>query len=155
MNRLLVILLISVVSFSASAQIVDSLAVPNSDVLLEKIRERANVAQIKDSLAITNWADSLYLKVSSKFSADSLGLTSKLDSLRSLGNPTENILSKLDSLSNKKNQLIREVEEKKQGLITKSKEKVNSWREKMESKAGMDPMTSILQRPMESQESSL
>lgn len=143
MNRLLVILLISVVSFSASAQIVDSLAVPNSDVLLEKIRERANVAQIKDSLAITNWADSLHEKVFSKFSADSLRLTSKLDSLRSLGKSTESILSKLDSLSNKKNQLIREVEEKKQGLITKSKEKVNSWREKMESKAGMDPLDKI------------
>src|SRR5690606_15587740 len=103
------------------------------DSLDHSIRTRLAV----DSIGVSAWSDSLRTKVKARFDLDSLNLTHHIDSLRNLDFPTKTLQQKLDSLVAKKDALLKEVSDKKDGLLVKSRERVMAWRDKVREKLGV------------------
>ena len=95
-----------------------------------------------ESLKLNAWSDSLTSRINSLHRRDSLNLLSKIDSLRNLDLPTVPYLQKLDSLVAKKDGLIQEVEDKKLELLSQSKSKIETWRNSVAEKLGLDKASS-------------
>jgi hypothetical protein len=78
--------------------------------------------------------DSLKSAVSSKFNTDSLNLSREMDSLRNAGKPIQLLQARMDSLTNKKDQLFSETERKKEQLLSGTKTKLEKWKSDAQSR---------------------
>ncbi len=113
-----------------------------ADSLEHFIRARISM----DSISVITWSDSLRSKVKAGFDRDSLNLTHRLDSLRSIELPTNSIQQRLDSLVAKKDALLKEVEVKRESLMTQSRERIMAWRDKAREKlrvAGVSDLPNV------------
>ena len=120
--------------FPLSAQLTFPSGAGYIDSLTQLTEAQFNVDQQK----ITTWSDSLKARIDVVHRLDSLELISKIDSLRNLDLPTLPYGQKLDSLLAKKDALLGEVETKKQELLSKTRSKLESWRNTVTEKLGLD-----------------
>ena len=97
---------------------------------LDSLNTLVNRQWLTDSLSITGWGDSLINNITGKLTANANKLNHKIDSLNSLKLPTEKYRNKLDSITNKGNQLLAEVSQKQQELFGKTKVNLSAWQEK-------------------------
>jgi predicted nuclease with TOPRIM domain len=138
MRALSVICIIFLLAFmpEASAQVVDSLSGISQEMLEEKLAAKTQLQFSTDSLKINSWSESLKSKITNKFSSDSLNYQNKIDSLQNLNLPFDQYSSKLDSISQKKDQLINEVSVKRDQLLTQTKGRLEKWKNKVQEKIG-------------------
>lgn len=133
---LTVVLLLGALSLRAQKGPLSRASVLDSLVTLSETQNAV------DSLKINVWSDSLKSRIGMLYQLDSLDLVSKIDSLRDLDLPSLPHLQKFDSLLVKKDALILEVENKKQELLTQTKGKLETWRNTVAEKLGLDKGTS-------------
>lgn len=123
LRTLILILLLSVARFGYSQT--DTVRVS----IFDSLNNLANLQWVEDSLTLISWADSLKTKVYNRFNVDSIRLMSKIDSLKSLRLSPESYISRFDSLLLSKQSKFIEIGEKQQELASKSKAKVDQWRQ--------------------------
>ena len=111
---------------------------PSGVALIDSLTELSEAQFNVDQHKITTWSDSLKARIDVVHRLDSLELISKIDSLRNLDLPTLPYVQKLDSLLAKKDALLGEVENKKQELLGKTRSKLESWRNTVAEKLGLD-----------------
>ena len=103
------------------------------DSLDHSIRTRLAI----DSIGVIAWSDSLRTKVKAQFDLDSLNLIHHIDSLRNIDLPINSLQQNLDSLVAKKDALLKEVDVKREILMTRSRERIIAWRDKVREKLGV------------------
>jgi hypothetical protein len=120
----------------------DTTRVAKAQHFLDSLVTVSDGQWLKDSITVLSWSDSLNQKINTKFNLDSLSLTRKIDSLQRLRLPTEKYTQKLDSLTGKKNELIGEVNEKQQSMLSKTKGRWDEWKSKLKANVGLDSLSS-------------
>jgi hypothetical protein len=133
---LTVVLLLGALSPQAQQELLSPASVLDSLVKLSETQYTV------DSLKINVWSDSLKSRIGMLYQLDSLDLVSKIDSLRNLDLPASPDMQKFDSLLAKRDALILEVENKKQELLTQTRDKLETWRSKVADKLGLNKITS-------------
>lgn len=124
--QLLVISLFSCLKFGFSQQIDSTNLSP-----LDSLNKMISYQIATDSLFIQAWADSMRARIHGKISADSLQIKKKLDSLAFLQLPTMHYERKLDSLADKKRNMLDEVNNQQKELQSKATQKIYSWKQKV------------------------
>ena len=114
----------------------------SSASVLDSLVSLSQTQYLLDSLKLSAWSDSLKSRIGVVHRMDSLDLASKIDSLRTLDLPTLPYVQKLDSLLAKKDALIQEVETKKHEVLTQTRTKLETWRNKVAEKLGLDKIAS-------------
>lgn len=107
---------------------------------IDSLNTVSSLQWLKDSLTINAWADSMQARVTRSFNYPAIGLTNTIDSLNSLNLPTEAHSKKLDSLAQKKNEMLLEVKSRQKDLAAKTKAKLNNWRQKVTTKLKLDSL---------------
>lgn len=98
----------------------------------DSVNHFASLQWLNDSLTINTWAATMRRKVTSVFTADSLNLQTKIDSLSANGLLPEPYASRLDSLMQQRQNLFAEVDGTKQKLLNQTKAKLNDWQQKVQ-----------------------
>jgi hypothetical protein len=127
--------LLITVAFTSQAQ--DEIFAGHGKKLLDSLNNLTDTQWLLDSLAIQTWADSLRSGIEAKKS-DVNGLKKKIDSLNNLQLPTGKYTRKLDSLAQRKDQLLMEVKGKQEELLSKTKSKLTEWKTNIQTKLGVD-----------------
>ena len=96
----------------------------NAQTVLDSLNVLTSKQWLKDSLSVSAWADSLRAGLPVKSSSNINRLNNKIDSLNNLQLPTGDYIQKLDSLKQKKENLLTEVTNKHQALLGKTKNKL-------------------------------
>lgn len=113
-------------------------AFPQTDSLklppLDSLNKLTSFQWVKDSLTLEAWSSTMKTGIQSKFNTDSLHLKMKIDSLSSLRLPTEWHTSKLDSLSAKKQNMMKEVNGKQKELLDKTQNRISAWKQKVQTR---------------------
>jgi hypothetical protein len=111
-------------------------------LVLDSLARLTEMQYAADSIKLNVWSDSLESRIGMVYHVDSLDLVSKIDSLRNLDLPPLPYLQKFDSLMAKKDALVQEVENKKQELLTQTRGKLDTWRNSVAEKLGLENITS-------------
>lgn len=96
-----------------------------------------------DSMKVAYWADSLKSKVHFKFDRDSVRLASRIDSLKAIGTVPGQYLDRMDSLVQKKDGLIAEVDSRQKQILTKARSRVDDWKKTVDSKLKIGGMPKV------------
>ena len=110
--------------------------------VLDSLVKLSETQYTVDSLKINVWSDSLTSRIGMVYQVDSLDLVSKIDSLRNLDLPELHYLQKFDRLLAEKDALILKVANRKQELLTQIRGKLETWRNKVAEKLGLDKIAS-------------
>jgi hypothetical protein len=105
---------------------------------LDSLNALSSKQWLTDSLSVLAWADSLKTGVTTKTSGVINKLNHQLDSLNGLQLPTGKLTRKIDSLNQRKNHLLSEVNNKQAELLGNTKKKLSDWQARLKSKLGMD-----------------
>ncbi len=133
---LTVLLLLAVFSLRAQHE-------PRSRTLaLDSLVRLSENQYVIDSLKLNVWSDSLKSRIEMVYQSESIDLVSKIDSLGNLDLPSFPYLQKLDSLLAKKDALVQEVENKRQELLTQTRGKIETWRNRVAERLTLDKVTS-------------
>ena len=89
---------------------------------------------MKDSLKIDWWSSALKEKINGKFNTDSLDQVRRLDNVGSIGKQKVKLQGSLDSHCQKKAALLKEVDKKRNDLMTDAKGKLSEWENKVREK---------------------
>jgi hypothetical protein len=117
-----------VIVWGGQAQI-DSLKLERYHQKIDSLNKLTQLKFSTDSLKLESWSDSLRNRVQQKFNRDSLGV-------RNVGAPAQALQHKYDSLRQQQDKLLAEVESKKTELLTRHKEKLEGWRDKVQQGMG-------------------
>jgi hypothetical protein len=139
--RVLLILFLTMFLFSVEAQ-VDSVRLDKAKFKADSLLQLSNGHWLMDSLKIEQWSANIREKVNTQTLADSLGLKSKIDSLKKTdtGINIRPFEQKLDSVLAKKDHFIQEINSKQDALLKGSREKVQRWQSKIKGKWGIDSL---------------
>ncbi len=136
---IIAILILTTVTVSAQSpdSISDSLHVGNKfKRLVDSLTSLRIVNHLRDSLTINAWSEGLRNKIQRRFS--SYAIANSVDSLRMLGVPEPAINHITDSLVQQKSALLREVEEKQNGLQRKVTDRYTTWAENLRKKFNLE-----------------
>jgi hypothetical protein len=89
-----------------------------------------------DSIKAYVWADSMKSRINVQTAFDSISLRHKIDSLQNLGQISLPYQHKLDSVIQKKDALVSEVNGKREALLKKSQGRLDDWKSRAEAKLG-------------------
>lgn len=103
---------------------------------IDSIRSRDALSQLRDSLKIARWSDSLRSRIESKFAQGHL--ERKLDSLRMLKLQEPRIKGFSDSLIARKTGLLTEVGEKQKALQGKLSDRYGDWMKRVRDRFDLD-----------------
>ncbi len=104
--------------------------------IVDSLISISTINQWRDSLAITVWSERLRKKIHNHFSPDAIARSA--DSLRMFGVPEPAIARRTDSLLQRKVELLKEVEEKQNGLQRKVTGRYTTWSENLRRKFNLD-----------------
>jgi hypothetical protein len=114
-------------------------AIPaKAQTVLDSLNTLASRQWFTDSLSITSWGDSLRNDVTSQTTTKVNQLNQKIDSLNQLQLPTGKYTHKLDSIQQKSNRLLVEVNQKQQQLLGKTKVNLGEWQNKLKLNVDQD-----------------
>lgn len=100
----------------------------------DSLNRIASMQWLTDSLTINTWATDMRGKVASVFTEDSLSLQTKIDSLSALNLSPEPYASRLDSLMQRRQNLLAEVNGTQQKLLNQTKSRLYGWQQKVQAR---------------------
>lgn len=100
---------------------------------LDSLKLAGNFERWRDSLKVTQWGDSLKKNVKIKLEKGRQQLSAKMDSVKKLKLPTAALQKKADSLQQKQQSLMNEVNQKQSQLQLKVSTRYQKWTSKIDS----------------------
>lgn len=109
-----------------------------SQAIFDSLSELSSRHWLTDSLSVLAWGDSVQNGVARKAAHDIAAINNKIDSLNQLQLPTSKLQSKIDSINQRKDKWISEVNSKRQSLLDGTKKKITDWQSKIKTKLGLN-----------------
>jgi hypothetical protein len=99
--------------------------------VFDSLNELCNKQWITDSLSVLAWGDSLRNRINNKATKQITSINNKIDSLSHLQIPPTGLQQKIDSINQRKDQLLSTVAGKQEQILTGTKAILTSWQSKV------------------------